>query len=124
MILHEIGAISDGEFRTYEWLRRLRNRAANDPLFELSRDDLAPLTQSYRDPTKINELCVTLVAGFWNAHLDDLLPRFAPSLLDASLADKSKRDQRPNKALQPPSRKLRRQKIDRGEAGSRLSAGR
>jgi hypothetical protein len=98
IILHEIGAIDDREFQRLEWFRKLRNRAAHDPLFQVSPADLNELNERYRDPSRLNELCTHLVIGFWNAHVDDLLPRFASSLNEAHAADLARRGKLPNKA--------------------------
>src|SRR5262245_42192408 len=41
IILHEMGVLSDFRFKSLDWFRRLRNRAAHEPLFEVSADEIA-----------------------------------------------------------------------------------
>ncbi|MGH9782941.1 MAG: hypothetical protein ACRD88_02045 [Terriglobia bacterium] len=100
LILHEIGVIDDQAFRRLEWFRKLRNKAAHEPLFRVTAGDLAGLATRYRDPEKLNKLCEALVVSFWNTHVDDLLPRFAPSLIEAHAIDLARRGKLPNKRVQ------------------------
>jgi len=82
LILNELGIISDQLYGVFDWLRKLRNRAAHDALFRLRKQDfptikcddpIDPVDDFYR-------FCVLLLAGFWNEHLDVFGPLFAPGV--------------------------------------------
>jgi len=80
LILHELGVLSDSKYKMYNWFRRLRNRAAHDPLFSVCKSDLSHLPEKFREPDKLWDLCMELVCSLWNRNKDVLLPRFVPSL--------------------------------------------
>lgn len=89
VILNELNLIDDELFRILDWFRRVRNRAAHEPFFELTPNDLdfAGKSMSRFVPTnsdyKLKDLyhfCAALVGTIWNKHLDVLRPVFAPSL--------------------------------------------
>jgi hypothetical protein len=46
VILHEVGLLTDQEFRRFDWLRKLRNRAAHESLFAITPSDLLPFKGS------------------------------------------------------------------------------
>lgn len=84
IVLHEASVISAEEFKFLNWLRKLRNKAAHEPFFELQPD----LFYIF-DSVQRSELCaaekleseLTLRLGmFWNAHNVILSPAFMPSL--------------------------------------------
>jgi len=85
VILHELGLLADWEFQQLDWFRKLRNRAAHEPLFAIHADDLILFRQTdYSTPDAFHELCVDLVAGFWNRHVDFFGPKFMPDVWTAS----------------------------------------
>src|SRR5207248_3326955 len=43
ILLHEMGLLSDGSFENINWLRKVRNRAAHAPFFEITKDELSQL---------------------------------------------------------------------------------
>ncbi len=83
LILNELGIVSDQNYRLLDWLRKLRNRAAHDPLFELREEDFqAVRITDLNDPLKdFYQYCVVLLGSFWNAHLDVFGPLFAPGAI-------------------------------------------
>jgi len=87
LILNEIGVISDSQLKVYDSFRRLRNRAAHEPLFVTKAADLAAFSESLRDPASLYLLCTALVGGLWNDHVTDLAPRFLRSMADAVAAE-------------------------------------
>ena len=101
IILNEIGVISDPQFEMYDWFRKLRNRAAHDPVFELRPEDLERLPEDHRNPARLERVCVSIVGGFWNAHIPELVGQFMPSLAGAVAAEHPEAIALPNKRLQP-----------------------
>lgn len=85
VILHELGILSDWEFEHFTWFRKLRNRAAHEPLFLIHPDDLTLFRGTqYSTSSAFHELCLDLVAGFWNRHIELFGPKFMPDVLAAS----------------------------------------
>ena len=111
IILNEIGALPDREFRLYDWFRKIRNRAAHDPLFQVTASDLAHLKRKYQDPSNFHKVCQNLVAGLWNANIPLLEPRFMPGLKGFKRAPRQKGEPRPPRPaaelLPPQSRRIR-----------------
>ena len=89
LILNEVGVVDDQTYRVFDWFRRLRNRAAHEPLFKLLPEDFQRLRCS--DPPEplkdFHRFCIFLLGGFWNVHLDVLGPLFAPGALGKSTED-------------------------------------
>jgi hypothetical protein len=77
--LNERNDIDDNFFRVLDWFRKLRNRAAHEPLFEITEKDLLFVKQC--GAKSFSEFCVDLVTGFWNSELDTLGPVFAPNIV-------------------------------------------
>ena len=44
VLLHELGLMSDDNFRRIDTLRKIRNQAAHDPIFRMTTDDLGQLS--------------------------------------------------------------------------------
>jgi hypothetical protein len=86
LILNEIGAISNEQLKQYDAFRRLRNRAAHDPLFSVTTSDLEPFSQYYQK-TNLYLLCTAIVASLWNDHVPVLAARFLPSMSEAIQAE-------------------------------------
>jgi hypothetical protein len=85
VILHELGILADWEFEQFTWFRKLRNRAAHEPLFLIHPDDLTLFRGTeHSTPSAFHELCVDLVAGFWNRHVELFGPKFMPDVWAAS----------------------------------------
>jgi hypothetical protein len=82
LILNELGLIDDNWYKVFNWFRKLRNRAAHQPLFKLTKDDLKYIgPKEYQNPENFYELCMLeLIAGFWNEHIPIFGPIFAPGL--------------------------------------------
>ena len=88
LILNELGLLPDGFYRILDWFRRIRNRAAHEPFFELTRTEL-DLMKKYRGEfqlgeftpgdTELERFCGLIVASFWNAHTRVLAPLFSLS---------------------------------------------
>jgi hypothetical protein len=93
LILNEIGVISDLQLKVYDSFRRLRNRAAHEPLFVIKAADLAAFSERFRDPASLYLFCTALVSGLWNDHVTDLAPRFLPSMAGAVAAELAAADQ-------------------------------
>jgi hypothetical protein len=81
IILHEMGEISDVDFKVFEWFRKLRNKAAHEPLFSLTDEDVSKLPQEYRDIKKFELICQDLMFRLWNQNVQLLVPVFMPTLL-------------------------------------------
>ncbi len=85
VILHELGLLADWEFQQFDWFRKLRNRAAHDPLFAIHKDDLSLFQETeYSTADAFHALCFDLVAGFWNRHVEFFGPKFMPDVWTGS----------------------------------------
>jgi len=82
LVLNEMGVLSDRMYKSLEWFRRLRNRAAHEPLFEVTAQDLQILREKYPNPDKLHKFMVDLMCGFWNQHTEIFLPVFMPTLAE------------------------------------------
>jgi len=83
VLLHELGLIDDRLFKILDWFRKLRNRAAHEPFFELTTKDIdfvnhsmdrfVPNVPKQKD---ILRFCMYLIGTVWNNFLDILRPAF------------------------------------------------
>jgi len=76
LLMHELGLLSDGLYRTLDQLRKHRNAAAHDPFFELSGYVVA----DGRRVANLHEYCIHVICEFFNRHSDVLAPIFAPHM--------------------------------------------
>ena len=89
VILHELGAISDFRYKSLDWFRTLRNRAAHEPLFEVSEKDIAnqfnQATAAQRDSDTasvrfsaqgMHQLSLLLIVTLWADHSAVFSPVF------------------------------------------------
>jgi hypothetical protein len=83
VILHELGLLTDSEFARFDWLRKLRNRAAHETRFAIESRDLHYFPE-FSDPAQFELMCITLVVGFWNRHVELFGPRIMPELYTKS----------------------------------------
>ena len=83
LLLNEVGILDVSTYRVFDWLRRLRNRAAHEPLFQLGKEDFANIKiDGANDPlNNFYQFCILLIGGFWNEHNEVLGPLFAPGAL-------------------------------------------
>ena len=82
LILNELGIISDDLYRNFDWFRKIRNKAAHEPFFEITKNDMSALqNKKYHNPDMFYEFCNLLISGFWNDHLDVFGPVFAPTIM-------------------------------------------
>ena len=81
LLLNEIEVLPDDVYQVLDWLRKLWNRAAHEPLFDVAKSDLTHLkNQNWHDPSKLYNFCAAIIGSLWNEHLDVFVPVFAPSL--------------------------------------------
>jgi len=82
LLLNEIGIIDDNLYKVFNWFRKLRNRAAHQPIFQVIEDDLKNISpEKYKNPSNFYNLCMgELIGGFWNQHIPIFGPIFAPGL--------------------------------------------
>jgi len=83
LLLHEVGVLDDEQYRVFSWFRKLRNRAAHEPLFELTPQDLKALRAPHSDPEHFHQTIQSLVLGYWNQHVELFGRVFIPSLHDS-----------------------------------------
>lgn len=86
VMLHEAGIIDDRTAAGLHWFRKLRNEAAHQVQFQVTAADLKmfegvngtgngpPLS----DPKNLRVLCIEIVLGFWNSHVEVFAPLFMP----------------------------------------------
>lgn len=83
IILNEVGVIDDHQYKIYDWFRRLRNKAAHQPIFDIEKKDLCHLrNEKYHDPENFFSLCIILISSLWNDHTKVLTPIFSSDVLD------------------------------------------
>lgn len=82
LLLNELGIIDDNLYKVFNWFRKLRNRAAHQPIFQVTEADLKNLMpEEYKKPGNFYNLCIgELIGGFWNQHIPIFGPIFAPGL--------------------------------------------
>jgi hypothetical protein len=79
LLLNEIGIIDDQRYKVFDWFRKLRNKAAHQPIFRVTKNELSVIAdKKYHDPEKLYEICVDLIGGLWNQHIPIFGPLFAP----------------------------------------------
>lgn len=76
LIINEVGLINDKYYKILESLRKLRNKAAHDPVFILTKSSLSSMPIEFQDPNVIADSCTTIVAGFWNTYKDIFIQYF------------------------------------------------
>ena len=94
LILNELNVLDDAQYKTFDWFRRLRNKAAHQPIFAVTKSDLsAVVPDEYKDPNNFYKLCVDIIIGFWNQHIPIFGPKYAPGTVgDAQQVQADKRN--------------------------------
>jgi hypothetical protein len=89
VLLSELNILDDRLYKLLDWFRKLRNRAAHEPFFELTPADLDYTNKSMNrfipdhptiDAKALKKFCELLVDTIWNNNIDELVPVFTPSL--------------------------------------------
>jgi len=88
VLLHEAGIITDRQSEVLHWFRKKRNEAAHQVAFSLLPADLTLFrglsgygnAMPLDDPMHFRELCIDIVLGFWNNHVEFFAPLFIPEL--------------------------------------------
>lgn len=81
LLLNELGIIEDSQYKVFDWFRKLRNKAAHQPIFYVTKNDLKNLSpKKYRNPKNFYYFCFEFMGGFWNQHIPIFRPKFAPGL--------------------------------------------
>jgi hypothetical protein len=85
LILNELEIIDDEQYLTFDWFRKLRNKAAHQPIFHVTKNELCNLPNGkYNDPKELHSLCVTIISGLWNQHIEIFGPVFAPGTVGSN----------------------------------------
>ncbi len=74
VILNEKNIINDVLFKEIEILRKIRNRAAHEPIFHLNNDELRGLP--IRENEKLYDGCMIVLGSLWNENKDIFLNYF------------------------------------------------
>jgi hypothetical protein len=84
LILNELNIISDEFYQVLDWFRKIRNKAAHQPLFEITNNELSQvrLNKNKVEISSFTDLCVYLILVIINDKLDVLGPKIAPTLSD------------------------------------------
>ncbi|MBC8198969.1 MAG: hypothetical protein ISS67_04115 [Desulfobacterales bacterium] len=89
VLLNELNVLDNRLFKILDWFRKLRNRAAHEPFFQVTQSDLEFAKKSMNrfipvneanELNDLNKFCKLLVGTIWNNNLDELLPVFVPTL--------------------------------------------
>lgn len=79
LLLNELNIISDDQYKILDWFRKLRNKAAHVPIFDVTKQDLSMMPQEkYREPSNFYELCIILIGSLWNEHIPIFGPKYSP----------------------------------------------
>jgi hypothetical protein len=79
-ILNEKGVLSDHHYQLLNWFRKLRNDAAHDPFFELTKDRMSPLADpEMRKPERFCMTCQSILTDLWLTFEDVVGPAFLPT---------------------------------------------
>lgn len=76
--------INDEFYNVLDWFRKIRNKAAHQPIFEVTNEELSKvkLNNIKIDLSNFTELCTNLIFILINDNLDVLGPDIAPTLAD------------------------------------------
>jgi len=74
VILNEKKIIDDDLFNAINIIRKLRNKAAHEPVFKLSKDDIKDLP--IRQNEKLYDGCMTVITVLWNQNKDTFTKYF------------------------------------------------
>jgi hypothetical protein len=89
VLLHELNLLDKQLYQILDGFRKIRNRAAHEPLFKITDSDFSFLNpclerfiqgESKYRPNNLHHFCHLLFDTIWNENLDILLPKFAPDL--------------------------------------------
>jgi hypothetical protein len=80
VLLHEAGIVRTEQFRALDRFRKLRNRAAHEPLFALNDEDLKGWAARKLSPADFHTVCSGLVGSVWTQFSEVLIPDFLPML--------------------------------------------
>lgn len=79
--LNKIGAINDDLHEVLQWFRKLRNRAAHEPVFRVTDHDLQRIGRPQaKDNRQFFFLCAQILGDYWNLHGKFFAAKFLPSL--------------------------------------------
>lgn len=79
LMLNELGILDDRQYKIFDWFRKLRNKAAHQPIFQVTKAELGNIgPESFKEPENFYNLCVDLIGGFWNQHVPVFGPKYAP----------------------------------------------
>lgn len=68
LFIYETNLINDELFKGLETIRKIRNRAAHEPIFQLEPTDLSDLPKEFQNPKKFYDACINIVGAFWNKY--------------------------------------------------------
>jgi len=74
VILNEKNIIDDILFRDIDALRKIRNKAAHEPVFKLNNDDIKDLQLSNND--RLYDSCITIIGTLWNQNKNTFMKYF------------------------------------------------
>ena len=79
LILYELSILNAAQFKVLSWFRKLRNRAAHTPLFDLTPNDLVAFRgTSFESVDQFALLCVDIFCDIWNQHAHLFAEKFSP----------------------------------------------
>ena len=97
LVLHEMGLLTDFRYKSLDWFRKLRNKAAHEPLFQVSLKEIAEqfnnvtgqarqqdvagtsdTLESHHTAHGFYQLCVMLIVTLWTDHSKVFSPVFFP----------------------------------------------
>ncbi len=74
VILNEKNIIDDILFRDIDTLRKIRNKAAHEPVFKLNNDDIKDLQLGKIE--KLYDSCITIIGTLWNRNKNTFMKYF------------------------------------------------
>lgn len=74
VILNEKNIIDNILYRHIDTLRKIRNKAAHEPVFKINSDDIKDLP--IRENEKLYDGCITIIGTLWNRNKDTFMKYF------------------------------------------------
>jgi len=94
LLLNELDIIDADEYKIFDWFRKLRNKAAHEPIFYVKKQDLCHFSnEEHKDPSKFYNLCIYIIGSFWNRHVSTFAPIFAKAIHQNNIAEKMDSEQ-------------------------------
>ena len=77
LFIYTTNLIADDLYNALNVFRKIRNRAAHNPLFKVNKSDLLTLPKNYQNPSNFENTCIETFTFFWNTYSTLFSDKFA-----------------------------------------------